>query len=56
MGIYLSKTKKFGCVGRGDRSFLFISKEINRSQNVHEKMYTEKMPFEYILYNVMQEP
>ena len=29
---YLPKTKKFGCVGRGDLTSLFKSCEIDRSQ------------------------
>ena len=28
MFIYLSKTKKFGCVGRGDLTSLFFSKVV----------------------------
>ena len=32
MSYYLPKTKKFGCVGRGDLTFLFKSCEIDKSQ------------------------
>ena len=31
-GEIIPKTKKFGCVGRGDLTFLFKSCEIDRSQ------------------------
>ena len=30
--VIIPKTKKFGCVGRGDPTFLFKSCEIDRSQ------------------------
>ena len=30
--IYVPNTKKFGCVGRGDLTFLFKSCEIDKSQ------------------------
>ena len=30
--IYIPKTKKFDCMGRGDLTFLFKSCEIDRSQ------------------------
>ena len=32
LGSIIPKTKKFGCVGRGDLTFLFKSCEIDRSQ------------------------
>ena len=31
---YIPKTKKFGCVGRGDLTFLFKSCEIYESQGI----------------------
>ena len=31
----IPKTKKFGCVGKGDLTFLFKSCEIDRSQGRH---------------------
>ena len=34
-GKIIPKTKKFGCVGRGDLTFLFKSCEIDRSQGRH---------------------
>ena len=30
--VFIPKTKKFGCAGRGDLTFLFKSCEIDRSQ------------------------
>ena len=43
--IYYTKNQKFGCVGRGDLTFLFKSCEIDRSQGDFSSNVENKKSF-----------